>query len=150
MSKEKNDLIVSTLDKIFDKNEQLTKDKQKFQEKIGVSVQELELALTVLLVDLASCDQNFDQDEYQIISQGLMRVFGTSKEGISKLVNQANLVIANLRGTTKFAELLRDNLDNEKKASVMEIIDEIIAADGVEDGFETYLRSKLSGILGIE
>ncbi len=150
MSKEKNDLIVSTLDKIFDKNDQLTKDKMKFQEKIGVSVQELELALTVLLVDLASCDQNFDQDEYQIISQGLMRVFGTSKEGISKLVNQANLVIANLRGTTKFAELLRDNLDSEKKSVVMEVIDEIIAADGVEDGFETYLRSKLCGILGIE
>ncbi|MCB0337825.1 MAG: TerB family tellurite resistance protein [Bdellovibrionales bacterium] len=142
-----SNLIGQTLEQIFSNHKHVVKNKDL---KAGIELRELELAFTVLLVDLASCDQNFDQDEYQVISKGLIRVFGTSKDQVTALVNQANLVISNMRGTNRFAEMLRDNLSTENKEKVLEIIDEIIQIDGVEDGFETYLRAKFVSLLGLE
>ena len=109
---------------------------------------ELELALTVLLVELASADQSFEQSEYQLIANGLKSLFGTPKSEIQALVNQANNILANLRGTSRFAELLRDNLTEVQRQAVVDIINEMIAADGREDGFEVYLRNKIATILG--
>jgi len=124
--------------------------KKKFKRgKAGPDKRELELAVTVLLVDLASCDQNFDPQEYHVIINGLMRIFGTSKDEVSKLINQANLALANLRGVGRFAKLLKDNLDIDTKNTIMEVIEDIIMADGEEDGFETYLRHKFADLLGI-
>lgn len=149
MKEENSKEIVETLDKIFEKNQKVL-DNTKCFNKRKVSKIDLEIALTVLLVDLASCDQNFDQQEYIIISKALKEMFGTSKSEVSNLVNQAELVLKNYRGSTSFIETLRDNLDNEEKALVVNIIDDIIAADGVEDGFETYLRAKFTDMLGVE
>ena len=103
----------------------------------------------MLLVDLASCDQDFDPGEYQVITGGLRRIFGTSKAEVTGLVNQANLSLGNLRGVSKFGELLRDNLGFDERKAIMEVIEEVIAADGEEDGFETYLRDKLTELLGL-
>lgn len=116
----------------------------------GAAPRELELALAVILVDLASADQNFDQNEYQAIALGLRRVFGTSKDQMQVLVNQAKVQLAGLRGTGRFAEMLRDNLTEKDKQAVMEVIEDIIAADGKEDGYETYLRTRLQSTLGIK
>ncbi len=110
---------------------------------------ELELAMAIILVDLASCDNNFDQREYQVITRGLNRLFGTNKCDVEKLVQQAQTVVDGLRGTANFAKLLKDNLKDEEKDVVLELIDELIDADGVEDGFETYLRHKYSDLLGM-
>lgn len=110
---------------------------------------ELELALAVLLVDLASCDQQFDADEYRTIAAGMQRVFGTAPNDVRKLVSQARLVLANLRGTSAFADLLREQLSVEERQAIMAVVDEVVAADGREDGFETYLRHKIGDLLGV-
>ena len=112
-------------------------------------VQDLEVAFTVLMVDMAACDQNFTQEEYGIIAAGLKRIFGTSKDKVQGLVNQANTIIATLRGTSRYAAILRDNLTNAEKKAVMETLDELVMSDGEEDGFEKYLRTKLSDLLDI-
>ena len=122
---------------------------QKGAVKRKVPVAELELAFAVVLVDLASCDQKFAPREYQVIAGGLRRLFSTPKERVKSLVNQANVVLANLRGTSRFAMMLRDNLDGDEKRAVMETIDDLIGSDGVEDGFETYLRTKFADLLGM-
>ena len=116
----------------------------------GHSRTELELAVVVLLVDLASCDQNFDPQEYEVIVNGLRRLFGTQRHEVRALVNQANLLLSSLRGPAKFAELLAKALSVEQKNQVMEVIDECIMADSIEDGYETYLRHKFAEMLGIK
>lgn len=148
MKDENSEKFSETLDKIFEKNEDVLKNTKCFKNR-SVSKIDLEVALTVLLVDLASCDQNFDQQEYQMISKGLRQMFGTSKEDVSKLVNQAELVLKNLRGTSQFVQTLKNNLDSTEKEAIIGIIDDIIAVDGVEDGFETYLRAKFVDMLGV-
>jgi len=146
MNNNKN-LVGQVTDQIFAKEQKSTVSKIKPES--GPSNRELELALTVMLVDLASCDQKFEQREYQLIFSGLHKIFGTKKEEVQALVNQANILLANLRGVGQFAKILKENLDEEKRKAVLEVIDEMIHADGVEDGFEIYLRHKAATLLGL-
>jgi len=111
---------------------------------------DIELAVTVLLVDLAASDQEFDPREYQVIVHGLMEMFGTQKHEVSALINQAQTILRNLRGVSQFGKLLTDNLSLDERMSIMRIIEQVIQADGVEDGYETYLRHKLQKMLGLE
>lgn len=151
MSSNADGILRNTISGIFQNHQEAFKPKQPIRTKSGASLQksELELALTVLLVDLASADQSFDPQEYHVITDGLRRVFGTTKSEVQALINQATTVLSNLRGVSRFATLLKDNLDHEQKQAIMEIIEQVIQADGVEDGFETYLRHKLAGMLGM-
>lgn len=110
---------------------------------------QLELALTVLLVDLASSDQTFDQQEYTVIVYGLMRLFGTQKHDVSTLVNQAQNQLRNMRGIERFGSLLKDNLSIDQREAIMEIVEDLIHSDGEVDEFEVYLRHKLMGLLGV-
>lgn len=126
--------------------------KNSFQDPDGIRPRkvDLELALVVLLVDLAGSDQNFDQSEYQVIVDGMHSIFGTNALQVKALVNQANLVLKDLRGTSRYGSLLKENLNPTQHAAIMEIVDAVIAADGVQDGFEMYFRYKISKVLGIE
>lgn len=146
------ELFSSQLNSMIKSNNTIIDKQQKhmLSSKEGkLNKRELELALTVLLVELASCDQSFDMPEYHIISLGLYRMFGTSKDQVTALINQAQTVLQNLRGTSRFAGLLKDNLGEEQRRSILEIIDDLITADGKVDGYETYLRHKLAGLLGV-
>lgn len=150
MSNSSQNTLLNTMDKIFANTQGFEKSvRAQLPKNKNLQKRELELALTVLLVDLASCDQNFEPREYQMISAGLRRMFGTTREQVQALVNQANLVLKNLRGTNRFAQLLKDSLSSEQRQVVMELINDVIATDGVEDGFEVYLRHKLSDMLGV-
>lgn len=146
MNNNSNNLNTTKLNELFAAADKASAKKLR---KRAVPLSELELALAVVLVDLAGCDQTFAPNEYQAISGGLRRLFSTPKERVQALVNQANVALANLRGTSRFTALLRENLDEDEKKAVMESIDDLIDADGGEDGFETYLRNKLSDALGM-
>ncbi len=152
MSKVANNILHSTVQDIFLNNDRLL-EKQMPNRRGGKSAlpkKDLEVALSVLLVELAGCDQNFDIQEYNIIQNGLRRVFGTSKAEVTALINQANQTLKNLRGTSRFAGMLKENLDPAQRQVIMEVIEDVISADGVEDGFETYLRHKFADLLGVE
>lgn len=112
-----------------------------------VKARDIELATAVLLVELASCDENFEQREFQTIVSGIQRIFGTKADEIKKLIHEAKLAISNMRGTDKFAELIRDNLQAEQKKLILDVIDEVIRSDGVEDDYEIFLRNKFTQLI---
>ncbi|MCB0353306.1 MAG: TerB family tellurite resistance protein [Bdellovibrionales bacterium] len=151
MSSEGSHVLNQTIQSIFQNHKNsLQGQSAQSLKKRGLDPKELELAVTVLLVDLASADQEFDPSEYHVIQNGLMRLFGTGKHEVTQLIHQAKSTLANLRGVSRFGELLNRNLDHEQKIAVMEVIEEVIQADGQEDGYETYLRHKFAGMLGIK
>lgn len=113
------------------------------------SIQELEIALVVILVDLSYADQNFTQDEHNEIISLLAKNFQFTPAKTKHLIGQAKLTIANLRGTENFAKLLCENLNEEQRKKVLDIIHSIIVADNTIDPFETYLEGKYQKLLGL-
>jgi len=149
MSDNEKGVSAEALEDLFDQNNQQSKKrKQKFSND-RAKKRELALAATVLLVDLADCDQDFDPEEYQVITSGLIRMFDTCKSEVTALVNEAQQYLANLRGVDRYAQILKEELNDSEKAMLMDVIDELTAADGKEDGFEIYLRSKVAKKLGM-
>lgn len=156
MAAAKSDLFKDTVRNTFQRHnevvDEIVRNRQgnpsKAVTKSG-NRREIELAAVVLLVDVASADQNFDSKEYQAISDGMRRTFGTSKEQVAALVQEAKTALANLRGATKYADILRDGLEPKERQAVFELIEEVIAADGQVAGFEEYLRQKFAKLLGI-
>jgi uncharacterized tellurite resistance protein B-like protein len=109
----------------------------------------LPFAFAVVLVELASSDQSFDPPEYAAICNGLKRLFGATREEVSALINQANVVLGTLRGTAEYTELLKKNLTEEDKLAALDVFDEVINADGKVDDYEKYLRQKFTRLLGL-
>lgn len=150
MSNSQNNAFLNTVDRIFANNSTVDTSKNpSFLKNKKINKRELELSLTVLLVELASCDEKFHPEEYHIIANGLKRLFGTTREQVQALVNQATQVLRNLRGTGQFAAQLKENLTEESRMAIMEVIEDIIHADGVIEGFEVYFKHKISDMLGL-
>jgi uncharacterized tellurite resistance protein B-like protein len=134
---------------IFEQNRKLLKDSTGKTKLPKVANRELELAVVVILVDLASADSNFDSREFMTICIGMQRLFGVTQPEVMKLIAQANQVLASLRGVDRFANLLREEVPIEKRKQIMEVVQNVIAADGREDDFEIYLRHKFHHLLGL-
>ena len=148
--KPKNNLSGNAYQSIFQASDRAAGTELSFSQALkDVSKDELALALTVLLVDVASADGDFKQTEYEVISSGLHRLFGTGKDQVQRFVNQAQQILGSLRGTSKYSDLLKTNLDDADRKLVFSVIQELIEADGQEDPFEVYLRSKLAKALDI-
>ncbi|MFM1848226.1 MAG: hypothetical protein RL417_1700 [Pseudomonadota bacterium] len=142
--------VLNAFNSIFEENEKLLRRQQK-KDKLGaIEKNDLHLAVVVLLVDLASTDSNFDSREFLTICVGMQRLFGISQPQVTKLISQANQIIASMRGVDRFATLLKEQVDEETRKQIMEIIHNVIAADGHEDDFEIYLKHKFKFLLGLE
>lgn len=111
---------------------------------------ELEFALTLVFVDLASCDDNgMDSREYQAILDSMRRIFGIGVTDVQKLVSSAQQVLRNFSGLASFTQLLKENLSEDERRMVQEQIQDIIKADGVKDGFELYFAKKYEKLLDL-
>jgi len=151
--KQQQQILMQNIQRMFSNNNVSVPQEQpwiKKAKKSGLSKHDLELAVAVLLVDLASCDQHFDPVEYEVIVGGLRRLFGTQRHDVKSLVNEAVSMLSGMRGPQRFGDQLRENLPLEQRQIVMEIIEECIAADGQEDGYETYMRHRLNEMLGLK
>ncbi len=115
----------------------------------GLSRKELVLAVAVIMVDVASSDETFEPTEYNVISRGLRRLFGTDEEEVRGLINQATQILSSLRGTSKYTQQLRENVSVADRRTIFLTIQELIEADGREDPFEVYMRSRLAKALDI-
>ena len=132
-------VIGSTMRDIFKANDSIvakSMDARGQKRTKGPSNIEIQEALAVVLVDVAMCDQEFSSSEYHQIADGMHRMFGTQKNDSQKLIHQAKLVLGNMRGCSRQAEILKTTLSDSDRAVILEIIDNIIAADGKEDGYE--------------
>ncbi len=142
--------VLNAFNSIFEQSEQLLRKQQRQGKLQTVPNNDIHLAAVVILVDLASTDSNFDSREYMTICVGMQRLFGISQTAVSKLISQANQILASMRGVDRFATLLKEQIDVEKRKQIMQVIDNVIAADGHEDDFEIYLKHKFKFLLGLE
>jgi uncharacterized tellurite resistance protein B-like protein len=114
---------------------------------VQVIDKDAEFAVALILVELASSDQNFDQEEYHIIYMALQTLFGCDRAKSRNLINRALLTLKQLRGTVPYVELLRDVLSDFQKENFIDILKEMMTADGVIDPFEVYHLNRIVSII---
>ncbi len=107
----------------------------------------IRMATAVLMIDVARSDHVFDEEEFETILALIERHFSLSPEESAQLVNTATDQAEEIVSVYEFTQLLKKNLDDREKASIVSLLWQIAYADGRLSKFEDSLVLKISDLL---
>jgi len=110
----------------------------------------LRVATCVLLLEAATADSNFSSEEQEKIIQILKSRFQMDDTSVKELIDKSTMEKKNSTDLWYFTNLINENLDNEEKYDLMELVWEVIYSDGTLDKFENYIAHKLLNMLNLD
>jgi len=110
---------------------------------------ELSLATAIVLLEIASSDNQVDRFEQSVIHHGLKALFEISDQTAAGVVAKARAHLTNMRSSSSEASVLREILDPGTKRQMASIMDNLIRCNGVVDGMELYLRKRFRDLIGL-
>jgi len=110
----------------------------------------LRVATCVLLLEAATADSNFSSEEQEKIIQILKSRFQMDDTSVKELIDKSTLEKKNSTDLWYFTNLINENLDNEEKYDLMELVWGVIYSDGTLDKFENYIAHKLLNMLNLD
>jgi uncharacterized tellurite resistance protein B-like protein len=109
----------------------------------------LKVATCALLIEMASIDNEFDLVEKERITGYFRDNFGLTETEIKRLFDLAKEQLDTRIDLWGFTNLINLNYSTEQKMKVIEIIWEVIYADGKLSAHEDYLVHKLYKMLNL-
>ena len=107
----------------------------------------LRLATAVLMVDVARADHVFDETELESVLKLLQTNFDLTSKQAAGLVEEAETVAEDLVSVQHFTRRLHENLEEDDKARIVELLWRVAYADGRLDRYENSLVLKISDLL---
>ena len=102
-----------------------------------------------ILVEAASIDGTIDKEEVNKIKSSLVEIFDEKDEKIQKIMEEC-LKEANQPNSIHFyTSKINKSFDDAKKINLLEVLWEIVLADGKIHDFESNLIRRLAGLLYI-
>lgn len=114
------------------------------------SPSDVRVAAVALLVELASVDGDFSAIERQRITEILERHFGVDAEGAASLIAEATTAGRAAADDFVFTRQVVRDYDLPQRMVLAELMWQVVLADGVVDGQESYLMRKLANLLQLE
>ena len=122
---------------IFKKNKLGEKDSKNLYINIGA-----------LLIHLAKVDENYSEQEKEIIKKTLLEL-GLKKGDINDIFEKSEEVETNSNQILEFTKEIK-NKDENFKIQIVEALWKIIYADGVSDMYEMSLMRRLTGLIYLD
>ena len=107
------------------------------------------LAAAALLVEAACMDGHFDGDERDAVCAALGAHFGLSDAEADTLIEQAEAVHHEATDLHRFTRAINDRYDHDDRLAVMEMMWEVVYADGRLHAYEANLIRRVGGLLHI-
>jgi uncharacterized tellurite resistance protein B-like protein len=108
---------------------------------------ELQLALTALLIEAAYSDDHFDQVERTTIARILECRFGLTAPEIRGLLEQGEAAATESAELFHFTRIVNERLSPEGRVELVEMLWEVAYADGVLDEYEDSLLRRVGGLI---
>jgi uncharacterized tellurite resistance protein B-like protein len=108
---------------------------------------EVQLAAAALLVEAAHVDDDFDLRERAVIDRVLERRFKLSAAAARRLVVEAERVSERSTQIFRFTQVINDRFSLEQRVELMEMLWEVVYADGSIDALEDTLLRRLGGLI---
>lgn len=112
--------------------------------------QRLKTATCVLLLEAATADHNFSAQEEHKILDILKSRYNMSEEDVEELIEKSEREREHSTDLWYFTNQINENMDNEEKYAIMELVWEVIYSDGTLDKFENYVAHKLQNMLNLD
>lgn len=109
----------------------------------------LELAVAALLVRASVIDGDISPSETARISALLNERFGLSQEAVAKLTAEAREAEAEAVDLYRFTRVITEKLDQDGRLGLIEMLWEIVLADGPVDPFEGNLVWRVAELIGV-
>ena len=111
----------------------------------------IQLALTVMLVDVALVDNDFDDDEYRAIHHVLRAKLGIDSPEAHELISEAREVVKqSTEEVESFSTFLLSRLNETEREKLVIDLVELMGTDGVIHPFEVDLKLRYEKLLGLK
>ena len=131
--------MLDRLSAIFHSN---NKTDLKNREKLDMQV-----AATALLVEAACMDDKFDDSERLVISNLVQRRFNLCEPDCKDIMAEAESAVAGSTQLYGFTREVNDRFTLEQRVELMEMLWEVVYADGKAHDFEVALLRRIGGLL---
>jgi uncharacterized tellurite resistance protein B-like protein len=111
---------------------------------------DVRVAACVLLIELATVDGEFSAIERTRITEILQRHFGVDADGAAALIAEAAAASRDAADDFVFTRQVVREYDLAQRMVLAELMWQVVLADGVVDGQESYLMRKLANLLQLE
>jgi len=115
-----------------------------------LSVSEIQIATAALLLELAGIDSEFSERERNAIVELLKARFHLSDRDVSQILTASQHQLDQKIDLYYFTNLINENFDISQKISVMELMWQVIYADGQLDGYEDFLVHRYAKLLRLD
>ncbi len=109
----------------------------------------VQIAISTLMIQTAIYDGVFDEQEKSEILELIKKYFKFNEDQKLSLFKIAMKVNDDSNDMQQFTKVLNDNLSEEEKLNIIEMLWKIIISDGHIDDYENTLIRKISGLLYI-
>jgi uncharacterized tellurite resistance protein B-like protein len=113
----------------------------------GHSFAELQVAAAALLVEAAEMDANFGEAERQKIIDLVRARFELTEAEAESLLEIAGDKVANASQLYSFTRVVKDNFDHAERVELMEMLWEVVYADGALHHLEASLMRRVAGLI---
>ncbi len=111
--------------------------------------EELRLASGALLITAGGIDGNFDPEERRKVKALLQRRFDLQPSELRRLFEDATVQERDAVDLYRFTSVLCRELDQDGRRRIVEMLWEVVMADGVVDEFESNLVWRVAELIGV-
>lgn len=107
----------------------------------------LPVAVACLLVEAAMMDGSFDRDEEITIRRLLKQRFGIDDAEADGLIDEAEAMMEDATELWKVAHTVKEAYSHEERVGMIEMLWEVVYADGKLDDYEANLLRRVAGLI---
>lgn len=115
----------------------------------GHSHEELQIAAAALMVEAAQLDDSFDADERAKIHELIAKRFELTSEESDNLIEVAEARVADSVQIHGFIRVVKNAFAPEERVELMEMLWEVVYADGELHDYEANMMRRLAGLLQV-
>ena len=134
---------------IFDKLLALLRPPPPTRDTVGAPFQRRQLAVVALLIELAQSDRSVHTEEHQTIERIVRERFALDAGTAARLIAAARRELDASLEDWVFATAVRDGFDAGERTEIVELLWEVVYADGRLARLEESLMRRLSAQLGV-
>ena len=114
---------------------------------LGHDFEAKQLAAAALLVEAAHLDGAFGERERAAMAASLKRFFGLSDDDVAALIAAAGDAQADASHLQRFTRVLKEAYEPQERVELIEMLWEVVYADGILDDYEGNLLRRIGGLL---
>lgn len=105
------------------------------------------IAACALLLEIASADDNFSDDEKSKITEIMKNKFELSDDEVQQIIISSESAMENSVSLYEFTDILNKQLNTDEKYEILKYLWQIAYADGNLDTYEDHFIKKISSNL---